>query len=227
MAKKNNSNILLIAVAAGAFYFYGKVRSNLKDKQDAAKKAAEEAAAEAARLEKENKPATKTSAPVPSKAEKAYTDAVKKLQTALGVSPVTGFVGDKTKAALIALKLTDVVTAGNVADLITKVEAAKKAKPPPAAPKNLAATDLLNFAKKNPGGKVVFLERFTTRSRLLNPISKVYIDDPDAFDSNIGKGQDWFFSRYKPVATTTSNKIVFQEGKKYWTIPANKLIAQA
>jgi hypothetical protein len=98
MAKKNNSNILLIAVAAGAFYFYGKVRSNLKDKQDAAKKAAEEAAAEAARLEKENKPATKTSAPVPSKAEKAYTDAVKKLQTALGVSPVTGFVGDKTKA---------------------------------------------------------------------------------------------------------------------------------
>jgi hypothetical protein len=220
--KKQDFTIILIALTALGGYGYWIFDKRKKEREILRAKAAEEAEQQ----QKRNQTTTTTSAPVPTAAEKAFIDAIHKLQGSLGISPTTGYVGDKTKAALKALNLSDVVTAGNIADLIKKVEAAKKAQPVPA--KTLLAADILAFSKKNPGAKFLFVTAYTTKKKILDPLDGNYKDDPNSGEYKIRKGETWVSSKYKPVAITTNNKVIFQDAaKKYWAIPAGNFVLQS
>lgn len=221
MAKKKENNLLLYAGLGLAFFAYGKVRSKLKADKLAAEKAAEEAAQEAL---KPTPSPQKKAAPKPSAAEKAYIDAIRKLQDALGISPATGFVGDKTKAALRALKLSDVVTAANVADLITKVQAAKKSSGKPVL--SLAEQVRMAWNKSN-NSQLVVTQTFTTKPKLEDKVRNVWNDDPRKFNRTFTKGSQIKRSDgFTIPSTTTSNKIVLKNkaGEFFILEPGNFIV---
>lgn len=229
MAKKKSDNTIFIvlALAAGGFYYY--VSKKKKDEAEAAKKAAEEAEAEAKKALENKTTPTKKAAPVPTAAERAYTDAVRALQKALGIDPTTGFVGDKTKAALRALKLSDVVTAGNIADLILKVQAAKKAAGTPAAKPVVSLADQVRNAwNKSAGASLVFTDYVTTKPKLLDAVRNVWNDDPNKYAKAFRKGET--ISKkdgYAITATTTSNKVVVKnKSGEYFLFEPSKFIVQ-
>lgn len=226
MAKKKNNQIyLILAAAAGAIYYIVKKQ---KDQQKEAEKTAETAAQEAEKaITTETKPAKK-SAPIPTAAERAYLEAVRKLQTALGISPTTGFVGDKTKAALRALKLTDVVTSGNVADLITKVEAAKKASSTPSKPVVSFADQLLAAWKKSAKASLILTDNQEVTPKLLDPVRSTYNNDPNKSSRTFYKGNKIAKADgYQFTGTTKTNKAVIKsKAGEIFLLDPGKLLFQ-
>lgn len=224
--KKGNTNLLIFgAIAAGGFYYIYKKQ---KDQKEAAAKEAESQAKEAEKaIQTETKP-TKKSAPVPTAAERAYTEAIRKLQTALGISPTTGYVGDKTKAALRALKLSDVVTSGNVADLITKVEAAKKKSATPSKPVLSLAQQVQNAWNKSTSSKLIVTETITIKPKLEDKVRNVWNDDPGKYSRTFYKGNTIARADgYTIVGTTTSNKVVLKnKAGEFFLLDPNKFIVQ-
>ena len=227
MAKKKN-NILIPALVTGVVGFMAYTNMKRRQQKEAAEKEAENQAREAEKaIQTETKP-SKKSAPVPTAAERAYTEAIRKLQTALGISPTTGFVGDKTKAALRALKLTDVVTSGNVADLITKVEAAKKKSATPSKPVLSLAQQVQNAWNKSASSKLIVTETITTKPKLEDKVRAVWNDDPSKYDRTFYKGSS--LSRadgYTIPGTTTSNKVVLRnKAGEFFLLDPRKFIVQ-
>lgn len=222
MAKKSNNQLFIYAaIAAGGFAFW-KIRSKQQADQLAAKAAAEAAALEA---QKTAPSPQKKAAPKPNAAEKAFTDAIRKLQEALGVSPATGFVGDKTKAALRALKLSPIVTAGNVANLINLVQAAKKS---PEKPVLSLAKQVLMAWNKSGSSKLIVSETFTTKPKLEDKVRQVWNDDPSKGNRTFTKGSQIKKSDgYSIPSTTTTNKIVIKnKAGEFFILEPSKFIVQ-
>jgi pyruvate/2-oxoglutarate dehydrogenase complex dihydrolipoamide acyltransferase (E2) component len=225
MAQKKQNNFIFYAALAGAFFIYGKVRSKLLADKLAAEKEAEEAAKEALQPTPSPTPSPKKkAAPKPNAQEKAFIDAIRKLQEALGISPATGFVGEKTKAALRALKLSDVVTAANVADLITKVQSAKQRSNKPVL--SLATQVRLAWNKSN-SSQLVVTETFRSTPKLEDKVRNVWNDDPRKTARTFTKGSQIKKSDgFTIPSTTTSNKIVLKNkaGEFFILDPGNFIV---
>lgn len=218
MAKKSNNLLIYAAIAGGAYYYF--VILKKKDQEKETAKEADEFAKEAA------KPTTtKKAAPKPSAAEKAFVDKVRKLQTALGISPTTGFVGDKTKAALNNLKLTDSVTTSNIDDLIKKVELAKKQSSKPA----LSYADQVRMAfNKSKDAALIVTEYFDAKPKLLDKGTNTWKDSPGAGNRSFSKGKKLLKTDgYSIIASTTSNKVVLKnKAGEYFIIEPKFLLVQ-
>jgi isochorismate synthase EntC len=216
---KNNFLIPGLIIGGAAYIYYNKSKE-----AEAVQKKADEAGAAAAAKNPTTKQARKA-APKPSAAEKAFIDNVIKLQNILEVTPSTGFVGDKTKAALKAFNLSTNVTAANIADLITKATAAKK-KPNAPAGKSLAQ-QAIDLYKKLRTSKIVLVRALELTPKVYNQLTKVYQDIPGSYAQTFYKGYSWDHDELELIAATTSNKIVAKT--KYGTtyiIPAENILIQ-
>lgn len=186
---------------------------------------AEKRAEEATKTPTPGTKAKVKAAPKANAQEKAFIDAVRSLQTELGVSPTTGFVGDKTKTALASYKLTTNVTAANVKDLINQVKTAKAKKTAPPV-KNLAQ-QAVDLWKKYPASKIVLLSDIKIKPKVYNILRKLWIDDPNSWETTWYKGKTISHSQGSVKDATTSNKILVVIDGKNYLLPAESVLIQS
>lgn len=212
-------NLLIPGLLVGGVALYAFNEKKKKDLE--AEKRAEEATKEPTPGKKAKvKPAPKANAQ-----EKAFIDAVRSLQTELGVSPTTGFVGDKTKTALASYKLTTNVTAANVKDLIAQVKSAKAKKTAP--PVQNLAQQAVELWKKYPNSKLVLLNDIKIRPKVYNILRKIWIDDPNSWETTWYKGKTISHKDGSIQNSTTSNKILLVMGGKNYLLPAESVLIQS
>lgn len=220
MAKNNLPRIPILLAGAAVYIYYSKT------KQEADVKNKADEAAEAATLKNLTSKLAKKAAPQPTAAEKAFIDNVIKLQNILQVSPPTGFVGNKTKAALKDFNLNTNVTSFNIIDLITKATLAKK-QPGAAAVKNLAQ-QAIDLYKKFPSAKITLVKDLDLFPKVYNELLKVYQNEPGSYKQNYYKGYTWNKNELKLIAATTSNKIVAKtKSGTIYILPSEAILIQS
>jgi hypothetical protein len=220
MAKNNFPGLPIFVAGAAVWIYYSKT------KQEAEVQNKADEAAKAATVKSPITKLVKKAAPKPTAAEKAFIDNVIKLQNILQVSPPTGFVGNKTKAALKALNLNTNVTAANIVELITKATTAKK-QPGAAAAKNLAQ-QAIDLYKKLPSAKISLVKELDLFPKVYNELLKVYQDIPGSYKQNYYKGYTWNKNELNLIAATTSNKIVAKtKSGTVYILPADSILIQS